>query len=297
MKIRRTDFSRSVPFTPQGSWLERYFSQIGLDRSSLGIDHNTLAAIHRRQADTIPFDMLDCFLPGEPAMDFPDIVDKILLGNRGGGCTQLNELLACALETLGFAVRRGLSRVVDSATSLTPKTHKILIVELDQELWLCDVGYGMNGPLEPIRIACNEPSVQGIHRYRVPCVGDGEFELQRDTRQSWRTLYRFDLCSYRPEEFAPILFFNTRCSRSKFTRTLICACPRYDGGSILLNNVLTTRSGGDRRRKIARSPEELAQIVMEAFGIHLDVTMLGDLPFSFNQQEHAEAAEPNVRTA
>jgi len=84
----------------------------------------------------------------------------------------MNGLLAWMLESLGFNVYEGLARVVKDAVArpssnfqgivssqnpgrthaLTHRTHRIIFAEFGGETWLCDVGYGGMGMMEPVLV-------------------------------------------------------------------------------------------------------------------------------------------------
>jgi hypothetical protein len=91
-------------------WLTRYFNRINLTVPT-DTSAKTLAEIHFAHANVIAYEMLDVFLGTVPSFDMTEISDKLISGRRGGGCTQMNGLLAVVLESLGFSVRRSLSAV------------------------------------------------------------------------------------------------------------------------------------------------------------------------------------------
>jgi N-hydroxyarylamine O-acetyltransferase len=64
----------------------------------------------------------------------------------------MNGLLGWALDELGFKVTRATGAVMrELAGDATLRNHLVLKVELDDALYLADVGFG-DGPIEPIRI-------------------------------------------------------------------------------------------------------------------------------------------------
>src|ERR1700754_3662073 len=70
----------------------------------------TLRAVHRAHAYSIPFGNLDVVLGWGVLIDLESLQDKLVTGGRGGYCHEHNLLSAAALERLGFSVTRRLAR-------------------------------------------------------------------------------------------------------------------------------------------------------------------------------------------
>ena len=65
-------------------------------------------------------------------------------GGRGGYCYEQNGLFSQVLETIGFGFTPLAARVLwrQAEDALTPRTHKLLLVRLGEDLVLADVGFG-----------------------------------------------------------------------------------------------------------------------------------------------------------
>jgi N-hydroxyarylamine O-acetyltransferase len=101
-------------------------------------------------------------------------------------------LFKAALETLGIEdVTPMLARVrMGSRGELRPRTHLVLRVVHDDEVWHADVGFGGDGLLRPIPFGPGPEIEQSGWRYRV--VEDGpELVLQLWRDGSWVDLYGF----------------------------------------------------------------------------------------------------------
>src|SRR5579863_3469490 len=75
-----------------------------------------LIAVHRQQCFHIPFDMLDPHLGMPPRLDAEYLIKKLIQSKIGGGCSQINELLALVLTEMGFKVDRLMARVLYGKT-------------------------------------------------------------------------------------------------------------------------------------------------------------------------------------
>lgn len=251
-------------------WLVLYFQRINLavptDTSA-----GTLADIHFAHVNAIAYEMLDVFLGIVPSFDMTEISDKLTSGRRGGGCTQMNGLLAVVLETLGFSVRRSLSAVSRENGAMNLSTHMVLLVRADDEEWICDVGFGYRGFLYPLRLLHNAQVVQGVHEYRVLRVTELMWRIQYRRGVQWINMYVLRDASYEVDEFVVGQFFNSYSPLSPFRNNLVCARPSLQGGRYLVNNVFISIQDCARTRHVVRSLWELVDVLEEYFDIGLGV--------------------------
>lgn len=158
--------------------LAAYFDRIGYGGSTLPTQE-TLFAIHRAQAQAIPYEGLDIQLGRPVDLDPARIFDKLVLRRRGGWCYETNGLLGWALGEMGFSVRRvtgGVHRRERGDAAFG--NHLSLLVDPDgagiDRIWLCDLGLGdaLRAPI---------PLAEGLH-------GDGglTFRLERLPDGCWR---------------------------------------------------------------------------------------------------------------
>ena len=258
-------------------WLALYFQRINLvvptDTSA-----GTLADIHFAHVNAIAYEMLDVFLGIVPSFDMTEISDKLTSGRRGGGCTQMNGLLAVVLETLGFSVRRSLSAVSRENGAMNLSTHMVLLVSADDEEWICDAGFGYRGFLYPLRLLHNAQVVQGVHEYRVQRGGASNWSIEYRRGAQWISLYVLRDASYDAHEFVVGQFFNAYSPLSPFKNNLVCARPSLQGGSYLINNVLVSIQQRARIRRHVRSKSEWVDVLDEYFDIKLKVSDFVSLP-------------------
>ena len=251
-------------------WLVLYFQRINLavptDTSA-----GTLADIHFAHVNAIAYEMLDVFLGIVPSFDMTEISHKLTSGRRGGGCTQMNGLLAVVLETLGFSVRRSLSAVSRENGAMNLPTHMVLLVRADDEEWICDVGFGYRGFLYPLRLLHNAQVVQGVHEYRVLRVTELMWRIQYRRGVQWINMYVLRDTSYEVDEFVVGQFFNSYSPLSPFRNNLVYARPSLQGGCYLVNNVLVFIQDCARTRHVVRSLWELVDVLEEYFDIGLGV--------------------------
>ncbi len=216
--------------------------------------------------------MLDGYLDPSPAFNFEHVLQKIVHGGRGGGCTQMNGLFARALEGLGFEVQRTLAKpyMRDGRAGLA--THMALLVIADGKRWLCDVGFGFRGPIVPLLLDQTIVQRQGQHKYRVHGAGSGEWRVEYGQGDSWQNLLVVRDADYDYEEFRVTHYYNTHAPTSLFANTLVCARPRLDGGDYLCNGVLICRRG---KHRATRTVCNIAGLI-ELLNVHFEITLSAD---------------------
>ena len=154
--------------------LQPYLDRIGF-KGVLRPDLATLRALHRGHALGISYENLDVQLGRPLTTDPAAAFDKIVHGRRGGWCYEMNGLLGAVLDEVGFKVTRlagGVHRMVRGDEAVG--NHLVLLVDLDGEPWIADVGFG-DGSRDPF------PLKEGA------IVSDGyEYRLQRLDGGWWR---------------------------------------------------------------------------------------------------------------
>ncbi|MCB8908428.1 arylamine N-acetyltransferase [Streptomyces sp. NPDC056639] len=170
-------------------------------------DLDTLRALHKKHLMAIAYNSVSS-LTRPPSrrgtgVDLVDIdedatFDAVIAEGHGGGCIQLSRLFFRLLRELGFDVALlGGSTVEGAQLFGTEVEHMLLLVTLDDERWLVDVGYAGPSFLEPLRVG-EEIQVQYGVQYRL--VEDaGSLVLRRCARGGrWHVVYRFTLAVREP---------------------------------------------------------------------------------------------------
>jgi N-hydroxyarylamine O-acetyltransferase len=155
--------------------LQAYFDRIGFSGPARP-DLATLRALHRGHAFAIPYENLDVQLGRSVTIEPADAFEKLVRGRRGGWCYEMNGLLGAALDAIGFKVTR-LAGGVHRATfgEVMVGNHLVLLVDLDGEPWIADVGFG-DGPREPFPLR-EGPIVSEGFPYRLERLSDGWWRL------------------------------------------------------------------------------------------------------------------------
>jgi N-hydroxyarylamine O-acetyltransferase len=167
--------------------LDAYLDRIGAPRDP------TIAELHRAHVMAIPFENLDPQAGIPVALDAESLERKIVDDRRGGYCFEHNLLFALAAYELGADVEPILARVRIGAPvgTIRGRTHLLLRVTLDGEVWHADVGFGAGTLIEPIPFGPSGTHEQWGWRFRVVPEGAG-LVLQGQDGETWRDVYAFE---------------------------------------------------------------------------------------------------------
>jgi N-hydroxyarylamine O-acetyltransferase len=245
--------------------LSAYLRRIGYD-GSLRADLATLNALHLAHATHIPFENLDVLLRRPIGLDLDSLHAKLVGSRRGGYCFEHNLLFAAALETVGFAVTRLAGRVRHGSTAVRPRTHTLLLVEVDGVPWLADVGFGAEGLLLPVPVT-DVPTRQFAWTYRV-VEQAGTFILQSLRPSGWMDLYTFTLEPQLLPDYEMANYFISTHPDSPFVRTLTVQLPTPAVRYILRGRALTEDRGEDVTVRTL-ADEELASVLARTFRVEL----------------------------
>lgn len=245
--------------------LGAYLRRVGL-AAPPAADLAGLRTLHFAHATTIPFENLDIQLGLPIRLDLASLQAKLVARRRGGYCFEHNTLFLAVLKALGFAVIACEARVRLGALELLPRTHMLLLVKLEGATWLCDVGFGGEGLLQPVPLD-GEPHGQFLNTYRVAAEG-GLRVLQSFRDGAWEDLYAFV-----PEERFAIDFvlanhYTSTHPDSRFLTTLTAQLPGPEVRRILRNRAYAELRGEQAEgRELA--PEEVTPMLREVFGIEV----------------------------
>ncbi|WP_221798730.1 arylamine N-acetyltransferase family protein [Oceanobacter mangrovi] len=254
--------------------LADYFCRIGYTGTpSASIE--TVAELMRCQLFSVPFENLDVQAGKIVSLEPEEIVSKIVLPNsqgvgRGGYCYEVNGVFAMALEALGIQYQFVAARPMFYPV-LRPKTHMAIIVSLDGEQWLCDLGFGSYGIRAPMNLAVlNQPVQQDGDTFMLEPVASSNSEpaylLKALVQGEWANQYAFDL--YSPEwiDFAPANFMNSTHPDAIFVQKPLVVSFNPAGRTILLGSSLKTITNGETSQRMV-NPDEYDAVLKELFNL------------------------------
>jgi len=245
--------------------LDAYLARVGGPRV-LAPDLEGLRALHRAHCAAIPFENLDILLGRPIALDLPSLRAKLVDDRRGGYCFEQNTLFKAVLEAAGCRVTALAARVRAGATEVRPRTHMLLRVDLPEGPFVADVGFGGDGPVEPLPLASRgEAWVSGVgHRLREE---EGQWVLEGHVDGAWADLYAFTLEPQHPVDFEMANHFTSTHPRSAFLLNLTAQRSWPEKRALLRNRDLVVRENGSSTSTAIRDPDHLLEVLATVFGL------------------------------
>jgi N-hydroxyarylamine O-acetyltransferase len=243
-----------------------YFDRIGF-RGEARPDVATLRALHRAHLQAIPYENLDVQFGRMVTIDPQAAFEKIVARRRGGWCYEMNGLLGAVLADIGFRVTRmagGALRELKGDGAVG--NHLVLLVEIDDEPWIADVGFG-DGSLEPFRLQAAAMRIGG-YDLRLEAL-DGRWWRFHNHPFGGAKSFDFALGPADPDLLAEKCHWLQTAPESGFVQNAVAQ--RFRGEEILqlrgrvLNRV---RPDGKTSRTLG-SADEFVAVLAADFGLDL----------------------------
>ncbi|SAK72946.1 N-hydroxyarylamine O-acetyltransferase [Caballeronia temeraria] len=208
--------------------LAAYFERIGFSgpaRPAPTLD--TLRALHLLHPQAIPFENLDVLIGRPVRLDLESVQRKLVTDKRGGYCFEQNRLFRSVLQTLGFRVRSFAGRVLwgREAPDMPPRTHMLLLVDLDEGTFVADVGFGgmtLSAPLV-LQTGLEQITPHGAFRLEDASGEPQAYLLQALVNGTWTNVYRFDLDPQYDADYEMANHFVSTYPQSVFVHNLLAA--------------------------------------------------------------------------
>jgi N-hydroxyarylamine O-acetyltransferase len=250
--------------------LDAYLARIGYSGPHTAT-LETLEAVHALHPAAIPFENLDPLLGRPVSLEKRSLQAKLVTSGRGGWCFEHNTLLRHALEALGFSVTSLAARVLwNSApgSALGPRSHMLLLVDLDGLPYIADVGFGGNVLTAPLRLEPHvvQPTLHEPHRL-LPL--ENGFVLEASLGGEWKPFYRFTLEPQFPSDYEVSNWYLCHHPSSFFRQILIGARATADCRYALRNNTLAIHRNNKTEKRTLVEPAILRASLEKDFALRL----------------------------
>ena len=242
--------------------LNAYLRRIGFGGTP-EVDLASLRRLQRHHLEHIPYENFDVQFGRPLTLSADDAFTKLVGYERGGWCYEMNGLFGGILQAIGFKVTRMAGAAMREVRGdFMIGSHLVLLVELDGEPWIADVGFG-DGALEPFRLAAGALSFQGF-----------DFRLEALDERWWR-FHNHTLGGAKSFDFvvepADPAVLQEKCDwlhdapDSPFVQNLICQ--RYRGDEILqlLGRTFRRIRGGEKQERLIDSADDLVAVLRDDF--------------------------------
>nr|WP_295382858.1 arylamine N-acetyltransferase [Pseudoxanthomonas sp.] len=232
---------------------------------------DSLRELQSRHTAEFPFETLSTLLRMPVPLDLPSLERKLLFEGRGGYCFELNRMFLALLQQLGFDARGLTGRVLmeGTADAVPARTHMLVLVELDGQSWITDVGFGGMVPTAPLRLDSPDAQATPHESYRLE-QADGQYTLRARVAGEWRPLYLFDLQRQADIDYVVGNWYVSTHPESPFRDQLRVARTgpgwrkTLKGGSFALH-----RMGAASERHALADAEAVIQVLRREFGLRV----------------------------
>jgi N-hydroxyarylamine O-acetyltransferase len=156
--------------------------------------------------------------------------------------------------------------------------HMALLVTLDSERYLVDVGFG-EFALHPLLTRRNRDCTDPRGIFRITDYTDNFLLVSKlHSTGGFQPEYLFTETGRRLEEFYPMCHFQQTSSESHFTQKRICSLPTREGRLTLSGNMFKITVNGSVTETELKDENEIKRVLMEYFGISSPDLVPGTIP-------------------
>lgn len=248
--------------------VKAYLERIGFS-GEMNRSVETLRTLQRLHIHTVPYENLDIIDRIPISLEIDNIFDKIVTRKRGGYCFELNALFGWLLRELGYEVTDLFARFWRDEASPPPKRrHQVLVVEVEGEKWLCDVGVGGIVPQTPVLLVELLAQQQGDECYRLEKHSFYGWILQEQKRGEWQWLYSFTEEEQFAKDYLMASYWCEHSPDSIFTQITMVAIRTEDGRHTLHGDEFRIFAKDKVEVLVAESAEQYEQFLGQYFGIY-----------------------------
>lgn len=271
--------------------LDRYFARIGYE-GPRDATLEVLQALHHLHPSAIPFENLNPLTRRPVKLDLESVERKLIDDHRGGYCFEQNALFANVLMQLGFKVTPFLGRVLwgRETDAIPPRTHMVLRLDIGDDAWIADVGFGSVTLTAPLRLIAGLAQHTGFGVFRLVDASNNALRLEVQANdESWSPVYRFDLHPVEWIDYETANWYTSTSPEAIFASTLIVCRVLPEARLILFNDRLSERAADGElvSERQLTSADELAACLREQFGLKTGEIDIADV---FNRVRTAAQA-------
>lgn len=227
-----------------------------------------LKALQRAHLLAVPFENLDIHMKRPITLNHASIYKKIVENKRGGFCFELNGLFSWLLSELGYEVALLRAQVVNKEGQLGHEFgHLALMVTLDAQRWLVDVGFGYSFE-EPLSIDSVFTQTFGKNAYRWRNVDNALMLQINENGVGWQDRYQFTVRPHEYEDFSGGCHYHQTSPQSHFTQGRICSQATTNGRITLSDDKFVVTTNGEKIETAVSDEETFRNLLLQQFGIH-----------------------------
>ncbi|KAI9857196.1 MAG: N-terminal acetyltransferase [Trichoglossum hirsutum] len=275
--------------------LSKYFTHISFregKHEKLSLSY--LTELLKRHRAKVPFENLSIHYSKTHllSLDPSDLYTKIVDRGMGGYCMELNIFFGTVLRSLGYTLFYAGGRVSDTTAGIPGAgyagwSHMVNIITIGQQRYLVDVGFGADGPTQPLPLVpghvCSGISpqllkleYQRLWQHSDPSQRAWIYSHRANGDTPWTDAYSFVEVEFFVADYEVMNLCTMTSRQSFFTQVVLCVKTLLDehgdteGVLILFQNELKTKIRGETSivEKL-QSEEQRVRALEKWFGIIL----------------------------
>ena len=251
--------------------VDSYLERIGYSGSSEPTEE-CLKTLVRCHLISVPFENLDIYYRRIiPSLETEKLFNKIVINKRGGYCFELNGLFMKLLEAIGFSGFGTIARIVTGCNFPMPYTHRVNFVDIGNDRYFCDVGYGGPGPKEPIKIVYDTliKTEDGAKFCFLKQGDETVLKAELNGKMSPIMIFSFNKCDLC--DFVPLNTFCACSDYEPFIHKLILWKMTESGKCTIDDNILRIKENGILTEKELKTSEDVKEALKQWFAIDFKI--------------------------
>ncbi|MCL2158371.1 MAG: arylamine N-acetyltransferase [Oscillospiraceae bacterium] len=247
-----------------------YLKRIGFEGEAKA-DLATLSNLQYRHFLSVPYENLDILRNVPLSLETTDLYDKIVVRKRGGYCFELNALFDWLLCEIGFKTKNYFARFLLDEPKIPMRRHRVILVEIEDEIYLSDVGVGSVTPELPLRLVKNEETtIRGL-TYMFEKDEFLGWVLNVKRGEKWSQLYSFTADVQLEVDFVQPNFYCQYSPDSVFKKANMVSLRTETGKYTLDANTFRELElfGAAIKTERECTEDEIPGILKQYFGIEL----------------------------
>lgn len=243
--------------------IKNYLSSLNIDKDLNDLSH--IQELIQKHVSEFAFSSIPVLLKEELSLELDDLYKKVIVQKKGGYCFEHNKLMYEALLSSGFDVRALFARVLNNQDIKVPTTHRVTLLEFDEELYLVDVGFGFSSPSMPVKFGETPTKTKQGTTYLIKEYENENFALGIVLENSFYTLYTFNLQTYFDPDFEMGHFYSHKHEKANFVNNLVHSLIFENEIRSLRNSTYQKISATDTKETMITSTEQLKNILESEF--------------------------------
>jgi N-hydroxyarylamine O-acetyltransferase len=248
---------------------ENYLNRIGYSGKPVA-DFETLKTLQRKHLYSIPFENLDIHTGKKIVLDLEHLENKVVYQKRGGFCYELNGLFYELLKQIGFDAIMVSACVFDDEEKPGAEfDHMALIVKIEDEEYLADVGFGENF-VEPLKFILDFVYEDEAGFHQIVMENEKSFKLMfSEDGVYFSPKYLFSKVPRILSDYKDMCIYHQTSPKSHFTKNKLCSLANSEGRITLVNDKLIITKNHKKDEIHLSGEKEFNENLQKYFNIKL----------------------------